>query len=255
MDRIGANNTTYNLLSDILKIAGEYHPLEIKNASNHVKQTSKGDYHDIMIRLLKDFEILNNLPETLSFQPENALAESDNTSDKSSKKGDGSSSSDKTKAAQGKTKAVQGKTKAVQGKTKAVQGKTKAVQGKTKAVQGKTKAVQSKTKAVQGKTKAVQGKTKAVQGKIKSVPKEDPKINQLRAMLEDNDFINSKKDIAKLIDDYFKGMVTSRSDNKDSKRDLIAKIISVHKNMESAQKQKIYSALRRSYLKKRKTSV
>ncbi len=213
MDRIGANNTTYNLLSDILKIAGEYHPLEIKNASNHVKQTSKGDYHDIMIRLLKDFEILNNLPETLSFQPENALAESDNTSDKSSKKGDGSSSSDKTKAAQGKTKAVQ------------------------------------------GKTKAVQGKTKAVQGKIKSVPKEDPKINQLRAMLEDNDFINSKKDIAKLIDDYFKGMVTSRSDNKDSKRDLIAKIISVHKNMESAQKQKIYSALRRSYLKKRKTSV
>ena len=62
----------------------------------------------------------------------------------------------------------------------------------------------------------------------------------------------AKKDVVKIIGNYFKNTVTLRSDNKDSKRDLIAKIIRAHKNMEGAEKQKAYSALRRFYLKSRK---
>ena len=180
MDRKTANNRTYNLLSDILKIAGEYQPQEIKNVLNHVSLTSKGDYHEIMTTLLKNFELLNNLPEVLACQPDKA-------SDKSSQKGDGSASSRKTKPVP------------------------------------------------------------------KDIPKkDDPKNKELRAMLEDNDFIKAKKDVIKIIGNYFKNAVTLRSDNKDSKRDLIAKIIRAHKNMEGAEKQKAYSALRRFYLKSRK---
>ncbi len=176
MDRITANKGTFNLLSDILKIAGEYHPKEIKNTLHHVSQTSKGDYQNIMTTLLKNFELLNNLPEVSSDHPEKA-------SDKLSEiKKDNLPSSAKTKPA----------------------------------------------------------------------PKDDPKINELRAMLEDKDFISAKKDVVNIIEKYFKGTVTLRSDNKDSKRDLVAKIISTHKNMEGAEKQKIYSTLRRSYLKSRK---
>ena len=180
MDKKNSNSRTYNLLSDILKIAGEYQPREIKNVLNHVSLTSKGDYHEIMTTLLKNFELLNNLPEVLACQPDKA-------SDKVSQKRDRLPSS---------------------------------------------------------------GKPKTV---AKADPKkDDPKNKELRAMLEDNDFIKAKKDIIKIIGNYFKDTVTLRSDNKDSKRDLIAKIIRAHKNMEGAQKQKAYSALRRFYLKSRK---
>lgn len=189
MDRKTANSRTYKLLSDILKIAGEYQPQEIKNVLNHVSLTSKGDYHEIMTTLLKNFELLNNLPEVLSCQPDKA-------SDKSSQKGDGSESS--------------------------------------------------------GKAKPAPGKTKPATGKAKPAPKDDPKNKELRAMLEDNDFIKAKKDVVKIIGNYFKNTVTLRSDNKDSKRDLIAKVIRAHKNMEGAEKEKAYSALRRFYLKSRK---
>ena len=185
MDRITANTRTYNLLSDILKIAGEYHPEELQNALNHVSLTSKGDYHDIMATLLKNFELLNNLTEVSSRQPDKASDTLSQKADKPSKKKERLPSSAKTK----------------------------------------------------------------------SVPEDDPKIKELRAMLEDTDFISAKKDAVKMIEKYYKDTVTLRPDNKDSKRDVIAKIISAQKKMQGTEKQKIYSALRRSYLKKQKSDL
>ncbi len=204
MDRITANKGTFNLLSDILKIAGEYHPKEIKNTLHHVSQTSKGDYQNIMTTLLKNFELLNNLPEVSSDHPEKA-------SDKLSEiKKDDLPSPAKIKPAP----------------------KDKPDETLSKSSEKKDNLPSS--------------------AKTKPAPKDDPKINELRAMLEDKDFISAKKDVVNIIEKYFKGTVTLRSDNKDSKRDLVAKIISTHKNMEGAEKQKIYSTLRRSYLKSRK---
>ncbi len=203
MDRIAANKRTYNLLSDILKIAGEYHPKEIQNTLNHVSLTSKGDYHDIMATLLKNFELLNNLPEVLSRQPDMASDElsqkSDITPPKSDKK---SQKSDKTPP-------------------------------------------KSDKKSQKKDSVPSPAKTKPVQ-------EDDPKVKELRAMLEDSDFISSKKDAVKIIEDHFKGAVTLRPDNKDSKRDVISKIVSAYKKMQSDEKQKNYSALKRSYLKSKK---
>ncbi|MDM8543417.1 hypothetical protein QUF90_20275 [Desulfococcaceae bacterium HSG9] len=249
-----ANKKTYNLMSDILKIAGDYPSEDLKNALNHVGQTSKGDYHDIMITLLKNFELLNNLPEVSSDQPDKA-------SDKLSEKKDSLSSSAKTKPAPAKAKPAPAKAKPAPAKAKPAPAKAKPAPAKAKPAPAKAKPAPAKAKPAPAKAKPAPAKAKPAPAKAKPAPakakpapdkakpvlKDDPKIKELRAMLEDTDFISAKKDAVKIIELYFKDTVTLRPDSKDSKRDLIAKIIRAQKKMQGAEKQKIYSALRQSY--------
>lgn len=183
MAEMETNNRTFNLLSDILKMVGEYTPDDIQNALKHLKNTSKGQYQDIMTTLLKSLETLNNLPSASPSQ------QTDSSSEKPSSRKDKPLST---------------------------------------------------------------GKKKPVKAKGKAVLKDDTKIVEFREMLENKVFITSKKDVVKIIEKYFKDLVTLRTDNKDSKRDLISKVMSQYKKMKSAQREKVYSAIKRSYLRKQK---
>ncbi len=190
MAEIGANNRTYFLISDILLIAGEYTPEELELARKQVELTSKGDYRDIMVSLLKKLKLLNRLPDASPSQPDRSPDESQAKTDKTPQKADQPSASSKKKTAETKTKAVS---------------------------------------------------------------KDDPKVKKFKNMLENNDFITSKNDIVKIVETYFNDRITLRSDNKDSKRDLLGKTISEYKRMKASEKQKVYAAIRRLYLKKLKT--
>ncbi len=190
MAETGANNRTYILISDILLIAGEYTPEELELARKQVELTSKGDYRDVMVSLLKKLKALNRLQDASPSRPESSPDESQASSDKTPRKADRPVASSKKKTAKAKTKPGS---------------------------------------------------------------KDDPKVQKFRSMLENNDFITSKKDIAKIVETYFNDRITLRSDNKDSKRDLLGKTISEYKKMKASEKQKVYTAIRRSYLKKIKT--
>jgi len=88
-----------------------------------------------------------------------------------------------------------------------------------------------------------------------SYSKESPNVKELMAMIQDTEFINSKKEIVKIIDSYFKDRITFRVDNKDSRKNLINKLINEYKKMSNTQQQNIYSSIRRLYLKNRKSSL
>jgi len=55
-----SNNKIHNLLSDILKISSQYNDKEIEKAKCYVTKTSKGDYLDIMLSILNNFNELSN---------------------------------------------------------------------------------------------------------------------------------------------------------------------------------------------------
>ena len=80
-------------------------------------------------------------------------------------------------------------------------------------------------------------------------------LREIRAMLEDPEFLESKQALVKLIKAYFRNRVTIRSDNKDSKRDLTSKAINAFRQMTETEQHSFYNALRRAYLKDRKTGL
>ena len=83
----------------------------------------------------------------------------------------------------------------------------------------------------------------------------EPILREIRAMLEDPEFFESKQSLVKLIKTYFRNRVTIRSNNKDSKRDLTSKAINAFRQMTETEQHSFYNALRRAYLKDRKTEL
>jgi len=80
------SNRIYNLLSDILKIPGQYNNKEIEKAVCYIKQTSRGEYRDIMSSILKNFNELSNIAEFDSAENQKAnISTVKKTADKPSK--------------------------------------------------------------------------------------------------------------------------------------------------------------------------
>ena len=48
----------------------------------------------------------------------------------------------------------------------------------------------------------------------------EPIVRELRAMIEDPNFLPSKLEVLQILKTYFQGKVTIRPDNKDSRQDL-----------------------------------
>lgn len=164
------NNSVYNLLSDIFRIIGRYSQGEIGEALRHTDLTAKGEYHDIMLNILRQMQRLSENQE----------------------------------------------------------------------LEGAVKETSEKSDAAQVST---------------PVSKKDPRIREIRAMLEDDEFMPSKQDVLKLIKTHFHEHVTPRTDKRDSKRDLITKVLKAFSKMSDSRKQTVYSTLRRSFLKNRKSHL
>lgn len=167
-----SNNRIHNLLSDILKISGQYNNNEIEKTKGYISRTSKGKHCDIMLSILDNFHKLSNI--NIDNSMKNQEIYRNNTGDNS---------------------------------------------------------------------------------KNIFPSKNDPNIKELMAMIQDTEFINSKKDIVKIINSYFKDRIVFRSDNKESRRDLIVKLKNEYKKMNDNQQQNIYSSIRRLYLKNRTSSL
>ena len=59
--KIKDNKRLYNLLSDVLKISGQYNNNDIENAKYFINKTSNGEYHDIMLAIFNNFNRLSNI--------------------------------------------------------------------------------------------------------------------------------------------------------------------------------------------------
>lgn len=167
-----SNNRTCKLLSDILGISSQYTSVEIKKTKFYVNSTSKGEYRNIMLSILDNFDKLLNID-----------------------------------------------------------------------ISGSSNDKEQNEKIKKKDSRAI------CHSKKKSMAKE------LMAMIQDTEFISSKKDIIEIINSYFEGRIVFRPDNKDSKNDLIEKVINEYMEMDDNQQQQIYSSIRRLYLKNRKSSL
>jgi hypothetical protein len=170
--KIKDNKRLYNLLSDVLKISGQYNNNDIENAKYFINKTSNGEYHDIMLAIFNNFNRLSNIDTDNSVK--NQKLKEINAEDNSKN------------------------------------------------------IVSSNT---------------------------DLNLKELMAMLEDTEFITSKKDIVNIIHSYFKDRIICRSDNRDKIKSLIKKMIDAYKKMDDIQQKKIYSSIRRLYLKNRKSNL
>lgn len=83
----------------------------------------------------------------------------------------------------------------------------------------------------------------------------EPVVRELKAMLEDTEFIRTKQDLLRVMEIFFEGKISVRRDNKDSRQDLTSKLITAFSQMSDAEKQNVYSTLRRDYLKDRKSDL
>jgi hypothetical protein len=83
----------------------------------------------------------------------------------------------------------------------------------------------------------------------------EPIARELKAMLEDIEFVPSKQDLLQIIRTYFQGRVSVRPDNKDSRQELASKAVNAFRQMTDSEKQSVYGSLRRSYLRDRKSGL
>ena len=87
------------------------------------------------------------------------------------------------------------------------------------------------------------------------LPETDPLVREVGAILEDREFLESKQDVLKLIKTHFHEQVKFRPGSKDSRNDLVAKAINAFKRMSQSEQQAVFSALRREFLKNRKSRL
>lgn len=83
----------------------------------------------------------------------------------------------------------------------------------------------------------------------------EPIVRELRAILEDSSFLESKQDLLQIIRTYFGGNVSIRPDNRDSRQDLANKAVNAFCRLTQAEQHNVYSSLRRAYLKGRKSGL
>lgn len=80
-------------------------------------------------------------------------------------------------------------------------------------------------------------------------------IKEVSSILEDPEFIKSKKEAILFSRKFFSNNISLRNNKKESKNDIIKKILSEYKRINKDDKIRLYKIFRREYLKSRKSDL
>ena len=239
-------NNVYNLLSDILGIAGRYSPDTLRGAIQHLETTSKGLTKEVLVNVLEQFERLGKDKGARKPDTEDKGArkpKTPDTEDKGARKTPDTEDKGARKTPDPEDKGAR------KPKTPDTEDKG-ARKPKTPGTEDKG-ARKPKVPAPEDKD-ARKPKVPAPAKPVESVESDDPEvwIKEIRAILGDTEFLPDKQDIIKLARKHFGDKITVRKGHRDSRADLISKTANVFRRAGKTRQRTIYRALRKAHLKK-----